>query len=863
MDLLRHVGSQLRHWPVLLLVTYRADELTPGRPFALQLPALVRETVARRLDLRRLDADALRTLVASRSPLALADEDRLVAYLVRHADGNPFFATELLRTLEEEGLLRRDAKGWTLAALDRVIVPTLLRQVIDGRVSRLGDETRKPLALAAVIGQEVPLDLWSKIAGLAEEDILDIVEQAIEAHLLEANRDGTRVHFSHALTRDALYEGILPPRRRIWHRQVAETLMASAQADPDTVAFHLQASGDPRAWEWLVTAADRAQRAYAWLTAAERLGAAIALLDGVAGKERTRGQLACRFAYLKRFSDPAGALDAVAEAGRLAARIGDADLTVEARWVRGVYLGYANRFRASFEEATNILDEIVATGRESFWTIAAIQHWLAAALPATSPLDSTEDERVLARLHAEGLHFRKALFLWFIASSGHSRSVVDFAERFDAVLAEVPRARGGIRAVSAFACFGLGTAQAALGRVDEARRAFNRSYDLLREFDHQAVLAMSLLNESCDVAETYGAADPETRRLLATEAEAALGRAAGAFYPGFSPRLAWLGCLILDGRWEEALQILRDVPEPGTSYFRRAFTVARAALARNRGEPEIAWAQIRAHFPQGPVTEPGDIIHQEGLVLQRLAADLCLDARDLPGTRAWLAAHDAWLVWSESVLGRADGHLAWARYHRAAEDTARARSSLSVALTLAESPEQPLVRLAALRLLGEIETAATDYDEAEAHLGTALDLADRCATPFERSLTLLSLAELPAARGSIADALRLLDEAGHICAQLGAAPTLARVDALVTRITGKPRTVTNPAGLTQREVEVLRLLVAGKSNPEIAEALFISRDTARTHVANIFRKLDVGTRAEAVDHVHRSGLLSSIPPPAT
>ena len=69
-----------------------------------------------------------------------------------------------------------------------------------------------------------------------------------------------------------------------------------------------------------------------------------------------------------------------------------------------------------------------------------------------------------------------------------------------------------------------------------------------------------------------------------------------------------------------------------------------------------------------------------------------------------------------------------------------------------------------------------------------------------------------------------------------------------------PQTGTNAAGLTQRELDVLRLLVAGRSNQAIADGLFISRETARTHVANIFRKLDVGTRAEAVDHAHRHGL---------
>ena len=62
-------------------------------------------------------------------------------------------------------------------------------------------------------------------------------------------------------------------------------------------------------------------------------------------------------------------------------------------------------------------------------------------------------------------------------------------------------------------------------------------------------------------------------------------------------------------------------------------------------------------------------------------------------------------------------------------------------------------------------------------------------------------------------------------------------------------------GLTPREVEVLRLLAAGRSNPEIATALFISRATARTHVGNILGKLGVSSRTEAADYAHRRHLI--------
>ena len=85
----------------------------------------MREAEGLRLDLRRLDEAALRALVAARYRLPAADEARLVAYLERHAEGNPFFATELLRALEEEGLLRPGRRRLGAGDLDRVVVPPL------------------------------------------------------------------------------------------------------------------------------------------------------------------------------------------------------------------------------------------------------------------------------------------------------------------------------------------------------------------------------------------------------------------------------------------------------------------------------------------------------------------------------------------------------------------------------------------------------------------------------------------------------------------------------------------------------------------------------------------------------------------
>ena len=115
LDLLRFLARQLPTLPLLLVATYRADELTRRHPLAHLLPALVRESPAERLDLRRLDETALRALVADRYPLPTEAESRLVAYLERAAEGNPFYAQELLRNLEEERVLCPGEPHWTSA----------------------------------------------------------------------------------------------------------------------------------------------------------------------------------------------------------------------------------------------------------------------------------------------------------------------------------------------------------------------------------------------------------------------------------------------------------------------------------------------------------------------------------------------------------------------------------------------------------------------------------------------------------------------------------------------------------------------------------------------------------------------------
>ena len=153
--------------------------------------------------------------------------------------------------------------------------------------------------------------------------------------------------------------------------------------------------------------------------------------------------------------------------------------------------------------------------------------------------------------------------------------------------------------------------------------------------------------------------------------------------------------------------------------------------------------------------------------------------------------------------------------------------------------------------------------------GSAADAWDRIARPFEAAYARYRRAEALLAegrrRGEATDDLR---RAAVVAAGLGAAPLLREIETLATRSRiglddraaspGAAMGSGSPAlALTRREMEVLALLADGRTNRQIADALFISESTAGVHVSNILGKLGVTGRTEAAAVAYRSGLVST------
>ena len=841
-ELLRSLGTSLATIPMLVLVTYRSDELTRMQPLYHQLPSLIRESAGRRLDLHPIQAPDLRNLVHAHYPMSEVDEFRLVAYLERHAEGNPFFVVELLRELAEEDLLRPNGGAWSLGELDRIVVPSLLRQVIDARVSRLGDETREPLSVAAVIGHDIPLDLWARVLGSDEDALLTIVERAIDAQLLNAAPDGTRVRFVHALTREALYEAVMSPRRRLWHQRVGDALVAQPRVSPDEVAFHFERAGDPRAWEWYVRAGERAQRAYSWLMAKDRFVTAAALIDGVPGLEARRSRLLYRSGRLQRYSQTIDGIANLAAAERAANQAGNRVLAADAKYSRGLLRCFSDDFGSGLVEMEDGILELEAMPADEAMESWERATWLADALPPRELVDLPDFEPSAKIMIAAGIHHRRGGLPWFLAAAGHLTRAKSMAEQFIALTEGIPAGELVISATG-HSWFGLGLANAALGNPVAARAAFARARQIYDRIEHHAVIGFTQLSELRDVMLPYFPTQLPERAQLATDAETSLDLAAGAFPSDRSSRRARLGLLFIEGRWDEACAIADEVEADGNYVLRREITNVMPPLWYAQGRIDLVQRMVRRLLPQGPAAEPGDVVLLDALLLQRIAADIALDRGDLSAALAWIEANDRWLDWSGAVLGRAENRLSWARYCRQAGDLVLAARHAGLAVESAADPRQPLALIAALRMRGELSTGSGKFDAALGDLAEALALADACAVPYERALTLIARAELRLAARSPVDAQTDLIAARDLLAPLRAQPSIDRVDALLSAVGALGESV--PGGLTPREIEVLRLVALGMTDAEVASRLFISPRTVSQHLRSVYGKLDVSSRSAA------------------
>ncbi|WP_233512717.1 helix-turn-helix transcriptional regulator [Micromonospora deserti] len=793
-DLIGFLVRAARTARLLLVCTYRTDELHRGHPLRPFLAELDRARGVERLELGRLDRDGTGAILADllgAEPAARAVDD-----IHDRTQGNPLFIEELAAAGDPIGC----------AAL-----PETLRDLLLARVDRLPDGAQRVLRIAAAGGTRFAHQLLAEVAGLPEPELEDALRAAVAAQLVVADPDGD-YEFRHALVREAVHDELLPGEHARLHARFAAAIEAqphlvAAGRAPAEIAHHWYAAHDhPRALVTARAAACAAAERYAYAEqsrllervlelwelvpdAADRLG-----MDHLAVLEETLAAATTAGDYQRALTLTRAALaevDSAAEPLR-AARL------LDRRGRMLVMLGKSDG-AAELREA----------------------YRLASGVP-----DGPERRRLLADVAA---HLARV-------------DRVDGAR----IAAEVMAAAEAVGVDAALLPVQLAVLRRRDNAPDLGLAELRRSEALSRAAGTAPALVSALVHIS-DVLFELGRYEESARAAADGVTEArrvGISRSTGAYL--LSNRAEALLAL---GRWAEADEACADaarIDPPGVSGLH--WLQLRALLRLARGHPAADEAVGRAlSFLTMAYLHP----HQR-LPLHELRLEAALAADDLPeaGRAAQAALAEADLAgcprYGWPVL------TAVARVARRAGDDGLAARVAALAATV---PERfPAERAHAAQVAATV--ARGDDPLAAWRAAVAAWRAD--GQPWQLGRALLALGEAAAAAGERDEVAAAVAEAAALADRLGAAPLAEQAATLARRVGLRGATRGRPGAdlLTLREREVLRLVVEGHSNSRIAETLFISPKTASVHVSRIIAKLDVSNRVEAAALAHRLGLLA-------
>jgi predicted ATPase/class 3 adenylate cyclase/DNA-binding SARP family transcriptional activator len=317
--LLRHVARAVERARVLAVLTYRTTEVPGTEQVVRALADLERELSLERVPLAGLaDAEVVEMIgaIEGRPPSI-----PLGSAMRRDTAGNPLFVAQLLRHLEDEGVLVERDGELSLAARDGSFgVPDSAKELVRARLSALDPEVVATLRTAAVIGRAFGHELVAKADERPAAAVLDALEEGMAAGLLEEAGAGRHV-FVHALVREAIYEQAGAARRAALHERVADALEASRAGDPAELAHHYLAAGNrAKGLEHSVTSAERALSQLAYEDAAAHYANALEALGDADPPRRCELLLALGDARGREGSTPASKAT-YREAARLATEL--------------------------------------------------------------------------------------------------------------------------------------------------------------------------------------------------------------------------------------------------------------------------------------------------------------------------------------------------------------------------------------------------------------------------------------------------------------------------------------------------------------------------------------------------------------
>ncbi|MEU5401830.1 AAA family ATPase [Streptomyces sp. NPDC005963] len=845
-NLLAYLFRTLRRGRLVVIATYRSDDVHRRHPLRPLLAELDRLRTVQRIGLTRFTRDEVHCQLAG--ILDSEPDPETVEQVYERSDGNAFFVEELARSIADNC-----AGG----------LSSSLRDILLVRVEALPEDAQRIVRILAEGGSTVEYGLLCAVARLPEDDLIEALRAAVGANILLATADGDGYRFRHSLAREAVSDDLLPGERSRLNRRYAEALEADPQLVRDDEramrlgSYWYQAHDPAKALPAVLDASVEAWRRHAYAEQLRLLERAMELWDGVAESVRAAlspldcvGQCAPTSRDLE--TTPLSFLDLMAEATVAGRLCGERERALKiAKRGQRLALSEEDPLRASWfavqrsrlisalgrgdglaelHEAKELVRGLPPSAAHAE-VLAATVNW--SRLRPSGPDDLADAERAVAYAQMVGgveneLLARLALGGLLVDAGDLERG---FAEMYRVAECSVAR---GLPSLIAASHINLPSALEGVGRSQESVDVLLKGLELCRHYrlrDNESWVLGNLAesyyslgrwDEMRDAAERALriALSPKPRGYAATRlSELALAQgetdraaehldAARHHFGTHDPLLH--SSLRLDAI-EVGIEVARGRVLEAREHFRRVTEGGFPAGVQRYAWPLLrTMAALEADTRGLPAAEPG----------RAAAVELVRDAARsvITGAPVWLA-YDSWV---RVELLRAEGR-----------DTAR-------------------------------EWARTQ---------SAFELLDY---PHELALVRLRVAEalLPAER---ACATELLDHAAETARALGAEPLCQEIALLAQRArvtlaapaasTALPAPTASPGpaapagpelGLTPREVDVLALVAAGRSNRQIAEALYISPKTASVHVSNILAKLGVSGRVEAAALAHRLRLFPAL-----
>lgn len=697
--------------------------------------------------------------------------------------GNPFYVVELVRALDREGLLVADGD---LVESRADGVPRSLEETLLRHLAATDAATEQLLRAAAVLGASFTIDDLAIVTGEPAVEVARTVQRGLASGLL--TDAGARVDFAHDLIREVVYRSIPPSVRTALHLDAARRLAATGRP-AEIVARHYDLGavpGDHEAVTWLERAAEQAAAVNPG-AAANLYGRAVALSADPADRAPLRLAWAQALAWAGRFPEAVSA----ARAGLLPP----------------VPAGYESRFEAVIA-LTSLLQGDLASAAAAYDRVLTRG-------------DLPEPGRSLARAQQALAHLS---LQDFEVARGHADAALGAATG-DAPT--ITLALGVLCRCAAFACEWDDA-------IELGRRAVDASaldHDALRAQPH-AFLALALMN-----------ADriPEAGAAL----EEGIERSERIGSPWVADRLSTILVFVrfFGGAWDDArvaATVADDFGEDTPTRFGQAEAQAMLGLiALHRGEHDAVPGALDAarSWDPGPGGEPFERIWPlwlEGAWAETQGdASRALDRYGKFFDGGPAAGNPLTCVYVGADLVRLALSLG---------DRPRAQSATVTLEAVAGRSGTPHATGVALHARGMVD------DDLDILLG-AVDASRECARPLDRLRALESAALALDRAGRRDEAVAMLGEAIETSRGLGAVALERRLVAHLRRMGvtrgakgPRERPVSGWDSLTPAEREVARLVGEGRTNPEIAATLYVSRRTVETHVSHIYDKLDVRGR---------------------